>query len=185
MSHDAIMDAVFELLEQSSVRDLSMDQIAKRAGVGKPTLYKWWPTKAALVLAMFHERLAALPESTDAESFEAWIRARVQRLISEFHGAFGKVMVDLIAEGQSAPAILQDLYDQHVGLRRAATVKRIELARVSGEFRADVNPEIVVDAIFGPIYFRLLMRNPPLDNKFGDELVDQVLRGVRRRNASN
>ena len=57
-SHAAILDAVYELLQERSVRDLTMEAVAKRAGVGKPTLYKWWPTKAALVLAMFRERIA-------------------------------------------------------------------------------------------------------------------------------
>jgi AcrR family transcriptional regulator len=56
------LDAVYELLQERSVRDLTMEAVANRAGVGKPTLYKWWPTKAALVLAMFRERIAvALP----------------------------------------------------------------------------------------------------------------------------
>lgn len=52
------MDAVYALLQERSVRDLTMEAVARRAGVGKPTLYKWWPSKAALVFAMFHERLA-------------------------------------------------------------------------------------------------------------------------------
>src|SRR5262249_55286919 len=51
-SHAAIMDAVYALLQQKSVRDLTMEEVAKQAKVGKPTLYKWWPTKATLVLAM-------------------------------------------------------------------------------------------------------------------------------------
>src|ERR1700694_4453977 len=57
-SHDVIMDAVYALLEEKSVRDLTIEAVAKRAGVGKPTLYKWWPTKATLVLAMLCERMA-------------------------------------------------------------------------------------------------------------------------------
>jgi len=67
-SHAAISDAVYELLQERSVRDLTMEAVAKRAGVGKPTLYKWWPTKAALVLAMFRERIAvALPAPSVAK----------------------------------------------------------------------------------------------------------------------
>ena len=56
-SHTQILDAVYELLQERSVRDLTMEAVAKRAGVGKPTIYKWWPTKADLVMAMFQERL--------------------------------------------------------------------------------------------------------------------------------
>src|SRR5258708_33794217 len=57
-SHTAIVDAVLALLQEKSVRDLSMEEVAKRAKVGKPTLYKWWPTKATLVLAMICGRMA-------------------------------------------------------------------------------------------------------------------------------
>ena len=56
-SHTQILDAVYELLQERSVRDLTIEAVAKRAGVGKPTIYKWWPTKADLVMAMFQERL--------------------------------------------------------------------------------------------------------------------------------
>ena len=67
-SHARILDAVHALLQETSVRDLTMEAVARRAGVGKPTLYKWWPTKAALVLAMFHERLAGQFAATPAQA---------------------------------------------------------------------------------------------------------------------
>jgi AcrR family transcriptional regulator len=66
-SHAVIMDAVYSLLEEKSVRDLTIEAVAKRAGVGKPTLYKWWPTKATLVLAMLCERMA--PKMRDTALF--------------------------------------------------------------------------------------------------------------------
>src|SRR5690348_4378536 len=113
-SHAAIMDAVYELLKTKSVRDLSMDAIAKRANVGKPTLYKWWPSKAALIMAMFHERIVRQSEAPVAATAEEVIRAKMRRLIREVNGLFGKVVADLIAEGQSDPSILRDFYERHV-----------------------------------------------------------------------
>src|SRR5262252_10950143 len=88
-SHAAIMDAVYALLQKKSVRDLTMEAVAKRAGVGKPTLYKWWQTKATLVLAMLCERMApnlAMPTDLSAEES---LRLRVRRLIEVFNGPFG------------------------------------------------------------------------------------------------
>jgi AcrR family transcriptional regulator len=179
------MDAVYALLQERSVRELSMEAVAKRAGVGKPTLYKWWPTKAALVFAMFHERLAHQPEAPPAASVEAFMRQRVRRLIVEFHDLFGKVIAELIAEGQSDPKVLQELYDQHIGVRRAHAVVEIEKAKRSGEFRADTDAVLLVDQIFGPIYYRMLLRITPLDQAFGDALLNQVLGGVRNRPAKS
>jgi AcrR family transcriptional regulator len=178
-AHDAIMDSVYALLNETSVRDLTIEAVAKRAGVGRPTLYKWWPSKAALVFAMFHERLARQPEPAQTATVEEAIRFRVRRVIVEFNDLFGKVIGELIAEGQSDPKVLQELYEQHIGVRRAKAAADIERGKVSGEFSADTDAELLVDQIFGPIYYRMLLRITPLDQAFGDKLVDQILRGVR------
>jgi AcrR family transcriptional regulator len=178
-AHESILDAVHALLQETSIRDLTMEAVARRAGVGKPTLYKWWPSKAALVFAMFHERMERELEAPEAATLEARIRFRVRGLLAQFRDLFGKVMAELIAEGQSEPAVLRELYDQHIHLRRSQIVADIELAKSGGELRADTDPEILVDAIFGPLYYRMLLRITPLDEAYGDRLVDQVFRGVR------
>lgn len=180
-AHGAILDAVFELLKEKSARDLTMEEVARRAGVGKPTLYKWWPTKAALVLAVFHERIAGRSPALETKTVEESIRLKTRRLIQEFNGLFGKVMADLIAEGQSEPAVLRDLYEEHMAPRRAATVVDIERAKSDGEFLPDMDADLVVDGIFGPIYFRLLMRQQPLTQDYGDALIEQVLHRWRAR----
>src|ERR1700740_831704 len=79
-SHAAIMDAVQGLLQKQSVRDLTMEEVARRAGVGKPTLYKWWRTKAALVLAMLCERMAPQLEKPVGQTAEESLRLRARRL---------------------------------------------------------------------------------------------------------
>lgn len=174
-AHAAILDAVYDLLKEKSVRDLTMEEVARRAKVGKPTLYKWWPTKAALVLAMFHERIAGQPQAPETQTVEDSIRLKTRRLIQEFSGLFGKVMADLIAEGQSEPDLLRDLYEEHMRPRRAATAADIERAKADGEFLPGMDTDLVIDSIFGPIYFRLLMRQQPLTEAYGDALVDQAL----------
>jgi len=184
-SHDAIMDAVYALLQEASVRDLTMEAIAKRAGVGKPTLYKWWPSKAALVFAMFHERLAGEPTVTSARTAEAAIRERARRLVVALNGLFGKVMAELIAEGQSDPAVLRELYEQHVDPRRAAALLDIERGKANGEIVRDADAELLLEEIFGAIYYRMLLRSGPLTKEYGDRLVDQVFRGLRRAKSRN
>ena len=173
------MDAVHGLLQEKSVRDLTMEEVAKRAGVGKPTLYKWWPTKASLVLTMFQERIAGRLDAPAAATTEEFLRGRVRNVIREFNGLFGKVVADLIAEGQSEPEILRELQARHLGPRRAASVAEVEKAKAAGELSGDVDAGLLIDSIFGSIYFRLLVRHAPLTEQFGQELVDQVLRGSK------
>src|SRR6202166_4841011 len=83
-SHAAIIDAVYALLQEKSVRDLTMEEVARRAKVGKPTLYKWWPTKATLVLAMLCERMAPNLEKPIGQTAEESLRLPVRRLIDAF-----------------------------------------------------------------------------------------------------
>ena len=88
-SHVEILDAVDGLGQERSVRDLTMEAVANRAGVGKPTLYKWWPTKAALVLAMFQERIAVGLPPPSAGTAEEAIRDMARALIGPLNGEVG------------------------------------------------------------------------------------------------
>src|SRR6185503_13700894 len=181
-SHDAIMDAVYALLQKKSVRDLTMEEVAKRAKVGKPTLYKWWPTKATLVLAMLCERMAPKLEKPTVMTAEESLRFRVRRLIDAFNGPFGKIVAGLIAEGQSEPAILQEFFDRWVSPRRNATIADLQRGKNSGELQSETDSELLNDTIFGAIYYRFLLRSGPLTRRFGEELVEQVIRGHRSGN---
>jgi AcrR family transcriptional regulator len=173
------MDAVAWLLKEKSARDLTMGAVARRAGVGKPTLYKWWPSKAALIMAMFHERFNAILEVPEATSAEEALRTRVKHLVAQCNGLFGKVVADLIAEGQGDPSILKELYESHIRPRRASTVADIERGITSGEFLGGTDPELLLDAIVAPMYLRLLLRHPTLTEEYGNQLIDQALLGIR------
>src|SRR5947207_1762076 len=182
-SHAAIMDTVYALLQEKSIRDLTMEEVAKRAKVGKPTLYKWWPTKATLVLAMLCERMAPNLEKPSRRTAEQSLRFRVRSLIGAFNGPFGKIVAGLIAESQSEPGVLQEFFDRWVSPRRTATIADLQRGKHAGELRSEAEPELLNDAIFGAIYYRLLLRSGPLTRRFGEALVEQVIRGHRSGNA--
>ena len=182
-SHTVIMDAVYSLLQKKSVRDLTIEEIAKRAKVGKPTLYKWWPSKATLVLAMLCERMAPHLEKPSDLSAEESLQFRVRSLIDAFKGPFGKIVAGLIAEGQGESAIRQAFFDRWVGPRRAATIADLQRGKDAGELRSDTEPDLLNDAIFGAIYYRFLLGLGPFTRRFGEELVEQVVRGHRSGNA--
>ncbi|RYE93575.1 MAG: TetR/AcrR family transcriptional regulator, partial [Oxalobacteraceae bacterium] len=169
------------ILQEKSVRELTMEEVARRAGVGKPTVYKWWSSKTALVLDLFEERMVdslAVPHATSAE--EA-IRGQVTQLIGLLNGFFGKVARELIGEGQSDPNVLREYRERYINHRRAFTREVIEKAKQSGEFRADVGSNMLIDMVYGPIYYRLLLQHEPLDGDFGNQLVDNVLACAKSR----
>ena len=182
-SHAAILDAVYDLLKKQSIRDLTMEGVAKRARVGKPTLYKWWPSKGELVLAMFRERILSAhpPPPVPGETAEEAISHAACLLIKAFEGPLGKVSAELIAEGQSEPTIIRKWFDEHIRHRRARNAEDIERGKASGELLPQTDPELVIDSIFGAIYYRLLFRSAPLTEQFGKDLVAQVFRGLKTR----
>lgn len=179
VSHEAIIDAVYGLLQEKPARDLTMEAVAKRAGVGKPTLYKWWPSKAALIMAMFHERVAGKLDVRESATAEEAIRANMRRTIKEFNGLYGKIVADLIAEGQSDPAILKELNESLILRRRESLFADVERGKATGEFVPEVNPVLLTEMIFGPVYYRHMLRLSPLTQEYGSQLVDQGLQAVR------
>ena len=100
-------------------------------------------------------------------------------MITAFNGPFGQMVAGLIAEGQSEPAILQRFDERLVSPRRAAILADLERGKASGELHAETDPALLTDAIFGAIHYRLLLRTGPLTRRFGEELVEQVIRGHR------
>ncbi len=177
-SHHQILDAVIALLQKMPARDVSMEQIARRAGVGKPTLYKWWPSRTALLLAAFRERMdVGSSEEAAPPNAQEFLHQSLRSLTEAFSSFFGKFMADLVAEAQADPALLKEFYIEHVAPRRAASKEIIESGIEQGELRAGTDPDILIDALYGAVYYRLLLKSGPLDQAFAQRLVEQTLRG--------
>ena len=178
IAHERVLDAVQSLLGERPFRELTMDSVAQRASVGKPTLYRWWPTKNALVMTLISERVPWGGEISDDASAQAKLKGRVERTIELYSGVFGKIMAGLIGEAQADPELGRVLYETQIRPRRTATIAEIEQGKAEGEFRGSLDAELLVDAIFGAIYYRLLLSSAPLTPDYGAELVEQVLRGA-------
>jgi hypothetical protein len=123
----------------------------------------------------------ARPEPVPGEIVEETIRCGAVAIIRAFHGLLGKVLAELIAEGQSDPAIVRKLFDEHIRDRRAADAAEIERTKANGQLMPDTDPEVLLDAVFGAIYYRFLLRSAPLTEQYGADLVRQVFNGVRAR----
>jgi len=143
--------------------------------VGKPTIYKWWPSKAALVLDMFEERLVGRLDVPHARTAEEAIRGQVAELIRMLDGFFGKVARELIAEGQCDKSVLAEYRERYLTKRRSFSVSVIERGKQTGELDRDVDAELLIDTVYGPIYYRLLLGHGPLTQEFGKALVDNAL----------
>ena len=165
----AILDATLKLLETTPVQQISIESIAREAGVGKATIYRWWNSKAAVVIEAFlHTHVSHTPMPKDVSPREALTR-HVHRLVEEYGGWSGRIVSQIMAEGQGDPDVLREFRERFWYGRRAVVREVVEEARRLGEFRTDLETELQMDILYAPIYFRLLMRHLPLDKKFADE----------------
>lgn len=164
----AILDAALKLLETTPLQQISIESIAREAGVGKATIYRWWNSKAAVVIEAFlHTHVSHTPMPKGGSPRDALTR-HVHLLVEEYGGWSGRIVSQILAEGQGDPDVLREFRERFWYGRRAVVREVVEEARRRGEFRTDIDTELQMDILYAPIYFRLLMGHLPLDKKFAD-----------------
>lgn len=180
-AQQAVLDATNRMLETVAVRDLTIEAIAREAGVGKPTIYRWWPSKNAVVLDAVFSSVSAEIEYPKTKSAVAALKQQVARALELLNSRPGQVLAAIIGEGQADPETLQSFNERFLLIRRAAARDLIERGKRSGEIAKGVDVELAIDLIYGPLYHRLLARHQPLDERFATDLVNWALRGLSPR----
>ena len=173
----AILTAAIDELTERGYSQLSVEGIAARAGSGKQTIYRWWSSKADVVLdAMLDEAASAIavPDEgslhADLNAFlAATFRQRGQR----------PVLVGLMAEALLDPTFAAQFRDRFLFGRRDALRTVLTRAAARGEIAADVDPEMLLDIVFGVLWYRLLLDHAPLDEEAGRQLATLVVRAAR------
>ncbi|PIG95240.1 TetR/AcrR family transcriptional regulator [Gloeocapsopsis sp. IPPAS B-1203] len=176
----AILDATWELLKTTTLRDLSIEAIARESGVGKTTIYRWWSSKVAVVMDAFLEKLSPEIQFPEGLSATEALSQQMATLIKAFSGDYGRIVAQIIAEGQAEPEALASYRDHFIYPRRAAAKAIIEQGIKNGEFEPSLDPELAIDILYGPIYFRLLVGHLPLDYQFAEELPQWALKTIKQ-----
>lgn len=157
----------------------TMEAIAARAGVSKATIYKWWPSRGAVALEGFMVAVAdswSLSEDTSTRDALNRLVHNAVRLLSA--GPAGPLLRALTAESLSQPDLALALRERWFGPRRALAVAIVSRGIERQELRADLDMALTVDALFAPLYYRLLFGHEPLDDGFAGRLVEQILAGI-------
>jgi AcrR family transcriptional regulator len=178
-SKAAILATTWELLKTTSLRDLSIEAIARQSGVGKTTIYRWWPSKVAVVMDAFVENVLTVTSFPENLSATEAIAQQMTSLVQAFSGEYGRIVAQIIAEGQADPEALASYRDRFIYPRRAAAKIIIQQGIENGEFDPNLDPELAIDILYGAIYFRLLVGHLPLDRQFAQELPRWALKGLK------
>jgi AcrR family transcriptional regulator len=178
-SRRAILDATVALVSELGYEQASIEAIAKRAGVGKQTIYRWWPSKGAVALEALDESLATVVDFADTGDIVADLRSHMTR-VTDLLGStqVGTVIQGLIAEAQSDPALSRAHLDKVIEPANAFWLARILRAQASGELRADADAQTIIDMLFGAMYFRLLVHTRPSEPEQIDAALDIAFRGL-------
>jgi len=178
----AILDASVALCQEEGYAKATMEGIAKRAGVGKQTIYRWWPSKAAVVLEALNETAGSVTDFPDTGDIVADLRTQMTGLVGLLTSdAFNAYATGLIAAGQTDEAIATSVLDTLIRPRVAACVRRLERASEQGQLRADVDPEDVVELLYAPLYYRLLLRTRPITTEQVTMILDLTGSALFRR----
>ena len=179
-SRQAILAAAVALISELGYDRTSIEAIAKRAGVGKQTIYRWWPSKGAVALEALSESLATVVDFRDSGDLVADLRRHmrdVTQLLSSTE--IGPVIQGLIAAAQSDPALSRAHLELVIRPADDFWHDRIARAQESGEIRADADADAIVDMLFGAMYFRLLLHLRPSEPAQIDAALDIAFNGLR------
>ncbi|MBQ1076090.1 TetR/AcrR family transcriptional regulator [Micromonospora sp. C31] len=183
----AILAAAFDLVGELGYAKLSIEGIAAAAGVGKQTIYRWWPSKGALLFDAFLALTTdggqggALPDTGD---LAADLKLVLRDTVDELHDPrYDLPMRALHTEIVHDPALAADYATRLDGPVRELKKERLRAAQRAGQLAEDVDLDVAVDLIFGPLLNRWLQRTGPLTHGYADQVVDTALRGLRPREA--
>lgn len=178
VARQAILKATAELLDEIGFDKLSIEGIAGRAGVAKTTIYRWWHNKGVLAIEAF--LIAVSPKIAFGETASPVedLRAQVHKVAKLYRGRTGRILCELIALGQADPETQQLLLDGYLRPRRSASKICLQRAVAQGVLRADLDLDSVIDAIYGPIWYRMVTKIGPIDGNYVDGVLDIALRGI-------
>jgi AcrR family transcriptional regulator len=175
-SKRAILKATSNLLLHTSVQELSIEAIAKKAKVGKTTIYRWWPNKTAVVMeALRSQPSMQSPLPTPRNNAEAII-LQLDKLIRLLHSKNGETIAQLFSEAQSdqkAHAIFQENF---LSPLIDAIEYSIEQGKKEKEFRSTLDTKIAVDLLCGPVFFRLMAHPAEFNEHFQETYPKEAVR---------
>lgn len=178
LTHQNILKATRELVEEVGFDCLTIEGIAARAGVGKTTIYRRWPNKASIVLDAFFENISPAAAFPDTGNVREDVRRHLKKLVKEFNGPLGCKISMLLANGQLDEEMAEAFRVQWIKPRRDEARQVIQRGIKRGEIHQEIDPEVLVDALYGPIYFRLLAGHAPLTPSFAESLTELVMSGL-------
>lgn len=180
-TQQSILSASYDLLLEHGFGAVTVEKIAERAGVSKATIYKWWPNKAAVVVDGFLTAASARLPVPDTGSVFSDVRIHATNLALFLSSREGQIIKQLIGEGQFDPGLAEACHSRYFQPRRQEARQLFEQGVSRGELKADLDISLSLDLVYGPIFYRLVILNGNVDERYAQELVEHAFAGIRAK----
>jgi AcrR family transcriptional regulator len=183
-AHDAILKAALRLITKSGFRAVSVNEIAAEAGVGKMTINRHWPNKAAVVMDSLLELIGDETAFPKANSALESLRRQLHLQAAFFRSSRGNLIRSLVSEAQADPELAAAFRDRWLNPRREGVRQKIQAAISEGSLRGDFNIDTAIDQLYGSLYYRLLLGSGAINEQFIEETYQQFLAGHKSRRSA-
>ncbi|HET6224275.1 MAG TPA: TetR/AcrR family transcriptional regulator [Dongiaceae bacterium] len=171
----AILAAARVLLERGGLTAVTIEAIAAKAGVSRPTIYRYWPNAPAVAMAAFLEASGAPADSKASRSALAALRAQLHAVADAFAAPAGRSIAAMVAAAQSETELAKAFRNEFIARNRDAARLLLERCIAERLVAPPANIDLALDLIFGPLFYRLLMGHAPITRGFVDQLLDAVI----------
>lgn len=174
-----MFDAALALLEEGGYPAATIEAIAARSGVAKTTIYRRWPNRSSLFVDLMGRLTETeLPAPVGRDPLHG-LRVELRTAGVNADRVPGQLMVSLLGEAQHDPEVRAALLQRVLLPRREVRIRAIRRAQASGMLRRDLHPHVAVDLLWGPVFYRMLVRHEPVTPGFVTQVFESVLAGLR------
>ncbi len=181
----AILSATLELMAEHGVNDLRTDEVANRAKVGKATIYRRYRSKEELVTAAVATLVSEITVPNEGSTREDLL-ALMREAVDVYTGSLAPgLMPSLVAEMRRSPDLARTVREGFLAGRRWALREVLERGVVRGDLDSDLDYELALDVLGGPLFYRLLITGGPIDEQLAEGVVELILSGFAPKTKSS
>jgi AcrR family transcriptional regulator len=173
-----ILKAALHLMDETSFTQVTMEAIAEQAGASKTTVYRWWPNKAQLAIEAFREAVAPELPLRDTGSLRADLTAQMQNFARVLSGRGGRMLRSFLVAARCDPEVADAFRAMWSNPRRAEAKAMLRQKQANGQLRKDADLDLVLDSLYGPLYYRFLVKNELPSQKYAESLAALVIQGI-------
>ncbi|MDM0074077.1 TetR-like C-terminal domain-containing protein [Variovorax sp. J2P1-59] len=174
----AVRAAALALAYEGGAPFATIERIAASSGVAKTSIYRRWPNAASIVMDAFLAEVGPKIRYRRKPRVEETFVDSVRQLVAALKGGRGDLLRHLLAAAQSDPQLLQAFQNNWIAPRRAQAMAVIVEAQAEGQLAANIDADALVDAIYGAVYYRLMIPYEELSAAYARKMVRQVFEGV-------